>query len=137
MVPLLQSLFAKTLPDILLFDHTSLLDSHRQITTFDSEIETGHGVLHEMQSDLGETLLLQVGDNALTDEVRGANDLKHFIIVFLDQRELESVLCRVDCDCPGLCLSIQTVDRGSLYSCQVNGLVESLDDTVITAILSR
>lgn len=136
MVTLFQSLLSEAFPNFFLFDGASLLDRDSQVAAFDSEIETGHRVLHEVQSDLREALLLQVGDDTLTDKVGCTDDLQDFIVVFLDQRELESVLCRVDGDGSRLCLSIQTVDGGALYSSQIDWLLQSLDDTVVTVTLS-
>lgn len=132
MVSLLQCLFTKTLPDILLFDNTSLFKSDGQVAAFDGKIKSRHGVLHEVQSNLGVTLLLEITDDALADQVRGSDDLKDFIVVLLDERELESVLCRINSDGPRLCLSVQAVHGRALDSSQVHGLFERLDDTVVT-----
>lgn len=137
MVSLLQCLFTQTLPDILLFDNASLFKGDGQVAAFDGKIEPSHGVLYEMQSDLGVTLLLKITDNALANQVRGSDDLKNFIVVLLDERELESVLCRIDGDGPWLCLSVQAVHGGALDSSQVDGLFERLDNTVVTIIIQR
>lgn len=68
-VALLQSLFAETLPDILLFDDASLFQGDSQVAAFDGKVESSHGILHEVQSDLRITLLLQVTDDTLADQV--------------------------------------------------------------------
>lgn len=56
-----------------------------------------------MQSDLRVALLLQVGDDALTDKVGCSDDVEDFIIVMSDKSKLEAILCRVDGNAFRLC----------------------------------
>ncbi len=137
MVALLQSLFSQPLPELGLVDCFGLLRSDGKVTTFDSEIESGRRVLNEVQSDLGVSFFLQVADNALTDEVAGADDLENLVVVLANESELEAVLRRVDGDGSRLGRSVEAVNCGSLHSREVDGLLKGLDDTIVTEWMKR
>lgn len=131
MVSLLQCLFTQSPPDIFLLDDTSLLERDWQVAAFDGEIEPGHRILYEVQGNLGIALLLEITDDTLANQVGRADDLENLVVVLLDQRQLESILCRINGDGSGLCLTIQAVNSGTLDSSQVYRLFQRLDNTVI------
>lgn len=90
-----------------------------------------------MQSDLGVALLLQVADDALTDEVAGSDDLQNLVVVFADESQLETVLGWVDSDGPRFGRSVEAVNGCSLYSREIDGLFKGLDDAVVAAHMIR
>lgn len=85
------------------------------------------------ETDLWETLLLKIGDNTLTNQVGSTNDMKDFIVVLPNKSELESIFCRIDWDRSRFRVSIKTMNDLPLDSGEVNGLIKSFDDTVISA----
>lgn len=133
MVTLLQSRRAKPVPHILPIHRPRHLQRDLQIPTLDRKIESGLLVLDKVERNLGIPLLLKVGDNALTDEVRVPDDLEDLIVVFAGERELEAVLGRVDGDGPRGSGSVEAVHDLALDAGEVDGLLEGLDDTVVTA----
>jgi hypothetical protein len=132
MVALLQCGCTKSGPHILPVDLSGHLGCHLQVAAFDGEIESGLRILDKVEGNLGVSLLLQVPDNALTDEIAAADDLKHLVVVLSDKGKFESVLGRVDGDGPRLGGSVQAVDNLPLDSGEVDGLLERLDDTIVT-----
>jgi len=82
---------------------------------------------------LRESLLLQVGDDALTQQCRCANDMKHFLVVIMQQRKLESILSWIECDSPWARRAIQAVDSLAFDTCEVDRVIESANYTVVTA----
>ena len=72
----------------------------------------------------------------MTDQAGSLDDLKHFIVVPLDKGKLETVLGRVNLQNAGLGITIQTVDIATLDLDEVDRLVQSANDTVVTAKLS-
>lgn len=126
---LLQSLSSESSPNVLLLDSSSHLQRNVQVSALDGEIEPRARVLNEVKSDLGVTLLLEVGDDALSDEVGVSNDLQDLVVVLLRESELESVLGRIDVDGSRSSVSVDAVNNLSLDSSEVDGLVESLDDS--------
>lgn len=127
----------KLVPYILPVDRLSHLERDLQVSTLDSEVEARLLILDEMEGDLGVSLLLQVADNALSDEVGGTDDLQDLVVVLANEGELESVLGRVNGDGAGLGTSVKTVDNVALDPRKVDGLLERLDDTVVTAKSAR
>jgi len=125
---LLQSLSRESLPNVLLLNRSSHLQRDVQVPALDSEIEPRARILNEVKSDLGVTLLLEVGDDALSDEVGVSDDLEDLVVVLLRESELESVLGRVDVDGSRSSVSVDAVNDLALDSSEVDGLVESLDD---------
>ena len=51
-----------------------------------------------MWTYLGETLLLQVGNDALPKEIRRADNVQHFFMVVAQKGELEAILGGVNSD---------------------------------------
>lgn len=86
---------------------------------------------------LWEALLLEVGDDALTDEVRRPDDVEDLVVIPADEGELEAVLGRVNRDRLRACVAVQAVNDLALDAGEVDGLVESLDDPVVAAWQSQ
>ena len=78
----------------------------REISAKSSLISRPYG---EWKTYFGESLLLQVSDNRLTDQITRSNNVQHFIVILPDQSELESVLGRIDWDSFGFRVSSQDV----------------------------
>ena len=131
MVTLLEGLSAKTVPNLITVDRASHLESDRHVAALNGKIETGLGVLDEMESNLRVTLLLEIPDNALTDKVTGANDLQYLVVVLPDESQLEAVLCGINGDGAGASRSVEAVDGLALDTGEVNWLFESFDDAVV------
>lgn len=89
-----------------------------------------------MESDLGIPFLLQVGDDALSDQVRVANDLQDLVVILLDQGQLEPILGGVDLNGARASSAVKTVYCGSLDAGKVDWLLQSLDNTVITVCIA-
>jgi len=85
---------------------------------------------------LGETLLLQIGYNALAQQIRSANKIQDFVIVVTDERKLKSIFCGVNGDGTRPGGSIQTVHNLALDASQVNRVVEGANDPVIAVVMS-
>lgn len=136
-VTLLESLVSQPLPDILLVEILGHLERHLELATLDSEVEPRHLVLDKVESDLGETFLLEIGNDALTNEVRVSDDAENLVVVTLGQRKLESVFGRVDFNRSGLAGSVDTMDGLALDSREVDGLLKRLDDAGIAVDCTR
>jgi hypothetical protein len=130
-VALLERCSSKAVPYIFPVHCSSHLQSNLQVSTLDSEVESSLLILHKVKCDLGVTLLLQISDDALSDEITVSDDLENFIVVPSNESELEAVLCWVDVDRAGLGCAIKAVDDLTFYSGEVDWLIQSLDDTVI------
>jgi len=85
-----------------------------------------------MKCDLGISFLLEITNDTLSDKVGRSDDLEDFVIVLSDESQLESVLGRIDSDGSRFGTSVKAVNDITLDSGQVDGLFESLDNTVIT-----
>jgi len=84
---------------------------------------------------LGETFLLQIGYNALAQQIRSANKIQDFVIVVTDERKLKSIFCGINGDGTRPSGSIQTVHNLALDASQVNRVVEGANDPVITVVM--
>lgn len=153
MVPLLQCLLSQTSPVVLAVDSLGHLERDVEVPALDSKVEPRRLVLHKVKRNLqsqtvsktattprrregtylGESLLLKVGDDALTDKVRGPDDVEDFVVVLAHEGELESVLGGVDRYRARLGVTIQAVYDLALDASEVDGLLERLDDSVVTA----
>ena len=85
-----------------------------------------------MKSDLGVSLLLEVADNTLPNEIAVSDDLEDLVVILADQGQLKAVLCRVDGDSARFSRSVKAVDDLALDAGEVDRLFERFDDTVIT-----
>lgn len=85
-----------------------------------------------MKRDLWVALLLQVADDALTNQITGPNDLQYLVVVLPDESQLEAILCWVNGDGPGTSGAVKTVNGLTLDAGEVDRLLESLDDAVVT-----
>lgn len=72
----------------------------------------------------------------MTDKTRCLDDLEHLIIVSLNQRQLEPVLCRIDFQNSGLGTAVQAVDVPALDLDEINSLVEGADNAIVTITIS-
>lgn len=78
------------------------LDGDLQVPALDRKLKPRCRILHELECNLGIAFLLQVGNDGLADQTRVLDDVEHFLIVPLDQRQLEAVFGGVDLQDPGL-----------------------------------
>ena len=136
MVALLERCSAEAFPHIFSVHCPSHLQRNRQIPTLDSEVESCLLILHEMKRNLRVPLLLQVPDDALSDEVGSPDDLQYLVVVFAYEGELETVLCWVDRNCTGLRGPVEAVYDLTFDPSEVDGLVKRLYDSVIPGQLS-
>ena len=131
MITLLESLLSETLPHIRFVEFLGHIKRDGQVTAFDSQIEAGGGILHEVKGDFRVPLLLQIRNDALPNQIGVSDDLQNLVVVLLDQGELETVLSRVDLNGSWSRGTVQAVDSGSLDSSEVDGLLQRLDNTVV------
>ena len=132
MITRLESSSSKLVPDLLLVKSLGHLQRNLQVSTFNSQVESGLLILDEMKCDLGIPFLLEITNNTLTNKVGGSDNLEYFIVILSNEGELESILCWVDSDRSRLGTSVKTVDDVALDSGEVDGLFKGFDNTVIT-----
>jgi hypothetical protein len=53
---------------------------------------------NEEVTDLREPLLLQISNNALPKQSGSLDNVQHFLIIVLQQRQLEPILCWIESD---------------------------------------
>lgn len=131
-VTMCKSFGSQSAPEVGTVQLPGHLDGHRQVSALQSQIETGLRVLNELQGNLWVSLLLQIRNDALTNQARSLDDLKHLIIVALDQGELEPVFSGVDFKGTGLGVPVKAVHTPALDANKVYGLVKGANDTVVT-----
>lgn len=102
-VPLLQRLRCKSVPKLLLPNRLSGLERDIEIPAFDSEVKARVLILDKVERNLRVPFLLEVCNNALSDQVRGPDDVQDLVVVVPHQRELEPVLGRVNRNRFGSC----------------------------------
>jgi len=78
---------------------------------------------------------LQIGDNALTQQIRCTNEIQDFVIIITDERELESIFCRIDSDGTRPSRAVQTVHDLALDSSQVDWVVKGANDPVVAVVI--
>jgi len=137
MISLLQRLFSQTFPDISFVQFFGHVQGDGQIAAFNGEIESSCGILNEVQCNFGISFLLEVSNDALSDQVRVSNDLQDFIVVLLDKGELEAVLRGIDLNGSRSGGPVQAVNGRPLDSSQVNRLLQRLDDSVVAGFVER
>jgi len=71
----LESSSSKLVPDLLFIKSLGHLQRNLQVSTFNSQVESGLLILDEMESDLGISLLLEVTNDTLSDKVGSSDDL--------------------------------------------------------------
>lgn len=82
-------------------------------------------------------LLLEVRNNALTNEVRVFDDLEHLVVIPLDQSHFKPVLGGVDVEHLRLCLPVKAVYVPTLDLGKVNCLIQRTNDSVVTSEISH
>lgn len=75
MITRLESGSSKLVPDLLFIKTLGHLQRDLQVSTFNSQVESGLLILDEMECDLGISLLLEVTNDTLSDEVGSSDDL--------------------------------------------------------------
>jgi hypothetical protein len=128
----LQSSSSQLIPNILPIHSFSHLQRNSQISTFNSQIESSLLILDEMKCDLGIPFLLEITDNTLSNKIGSSDNLEDFIVILPDEGQFESVLGRINGDGSRFGRSVKAVNDITLDSSQVDGLLEGLDNTVIT-----
>ena len=83
-------------------------------------------------TNLWETFLLQVCNDALPDEIRRFDYVKHFLVVIAQQSELEPILCGVNVNRPRSCRPIQTVHSSALDASEIDWVVQGANDTSVS-----
>jgi len=127
-----QSLSSKSAPEVRTVQFTGHLDGNLKIAALEGQVKASRRVLNELQGNLRVALLLKIGDNALTNQARSLDNLQHFVVVPLNQGELESVLGGIDLEDLGLGVPIKAVHVSSLDTDQVYCLIKSADDSIVT-----
>jgi hypothetical protein len=133
-ISLLQRLSSKPVPNILPVHRSSHLERDREVSTLDCQIESRVLVLHEMERNLGVPLFLQIPNDALPDQIGRSDNLQHLVVVLADERQLESILCRINRDGLRLGRAVEAVHDLALDASKVDRLIERLDDPIVAFI---
>ena len=80
---------------------------------------------------LRETLLLQVRNDTLADEVRSFDNVKHLFIIVTEQGKLEAILGRIDGNCPRPSRAIQAMHSPGFNPGQIDRIVQSTNDASV------
>ena len=131
MVPLLQSLLRQPIPTLRPVHSPRHLHRDFQIPTLDRQIEPRILILHKMERNLRESLLLEVGDDALAEQVRRPDEVQDLVVVVPDERVLEAVFGRVDGDGAGAGGAVEAVHGFAFDAGEVDGVVEGADYAVV------
>ena len=107
------------------------LQTNLQLAAFQCEIESGLVLAHKVDCNLCVALLLQMGNNRLTDQVRVAKDLQDLVIAALGHSLLESIRGSVDGNGPRLAISVEAVHIFTLNAGQVDGLLQDADKAAV------
>lgn len=130
-VTLAKSSNTKAVPALLIIQHLSSLEGNGNVSTLQGKVKTGLLILDEMKGDLWEALLLQVGDDGLSDEVGFPHHLQHVVVSLLDEGVFEQVFCWVDGDHAVLALSIKAVHLVCSDSSNINWCVKCTDNAIV------
>lgn len=121
-------------PACLLVQSSRSLQSDLDVAAFKCETESRFLVLHEVQSDLWVSLLLQIRYDRLSNQVCSANHVQHFFVLSVYQSEFEFVFGRIDSQYSRSALAIQAVDLIAFYSGNIDRQIQCPDDTVISSV---
>ena len=130
-VALLQGLGAELLPVLLRVEGVRRLQRDVDVAALDGEVEARLLVGDEVEGDLREALLLEVGDDRVAAELRLLHDADHAVELVAVERELERALRDVDDDLAHLPLAVERVERAVRRRRQVDRHVERADDAVV------
>ena len=75
---------------------------------------------------------MQVCDDALSNKIRSLDYSQDLIIVILDQREFEFVLCRIHCNGSWARRTVEAVDILPFDTGEVYRLLEGPNDAIIS-----
>mmetsp|Transcript_6440 Transcript_6440/g.26210 ORF Transcript_6440/g.26210 Transcript_6440/m.26210 type:complete len:322 (-) Transcript_6440:35-1000(-) len=114
-VTLPQRLDAELVPGVLIVELLRGGQRHLDVSALDREVEPGPLILDKVQRNLGETLVLEVRDDALAAQRARLDHGEHLVVLALDERELEHVLGGVD-----LNLSVATVPVEAVHDAAEN-----------------
>lgn len=90
-----------------------------------------------MQRYLRISLLLQITNDTLSDEIAAADDLEHLVIIFADEGQLEAIFRRIDGDSFWPSRTVEAVNNLALHASEVHGLIKSFDDSVVAERVQR
>jgi len=78
---------------------------------------------------------LQVGDNALAQQIRSTNEIQDFVIIVTDERKLESIFSGINSYGTRPSRAVQTVHDLALNSSQVDWVVKGANDPVVAVVM--
>lgn len=131
-----KSLCRKSAPQLRTIKLLGHINCDIEVTAFNSQLKSSPRILHELQGNFGISFLLEISDNALANQTRRLDEVKHFIVISLDEREFEAILSRVNFQDPRLRVAVQAIHVSSLDPDEVHGLVQSSHDTIVPTRLS-
>ena len=132
MVTLPERLDAELVPSVLVVELLRGGQRHLDVTALDGEVEAGPLILYEMKRNLGETLVLEVRDDALAAQRAGLDHREHLIVLFLDERELEHVLRGVNLNLPVFAIPVQAVHHAAENLGEIHRRVQRADDARVS-----
>lgn len=76
--------------------------------------------------------MLQVSNDALTQKGRSFDDIQHLLVVVFEECKLETILSRVERDSTRAGRAIKTMDGLALDTGEIDRIVQSANDSMIT-----
>eukprot|EP00162_Nutomonas_longa_P014261 comp21894_c0_seq1/m.49668 comp21894_c0_seq1/g.49668 ORF comp21894_c0_seq1/g.49668 comp21894_c0_seq1/m.49668 type:complete len:1021 (+) comp21894_c0_seq1:778-3840(+) len=109
-VALAERLGGNTVPCVVAVESTRRLESDGDVAALDCEVQTGLFVGDKVQSNLGVTFALEIGDDGLATELAAAfDDAGNLVEALVDERKLELVLCAIDLEHTVALLAVHAV----------------------------
>lgn len=75
--------------------------------------------------------MLKICNDTLSEQRRGLDNIKHLLVVVLQQSQFEPVFCGIERDGTRAGGTIETVNGLALDACQVNRVIQSADNAMI------
>lgn len=132
MVAVCQGFGSQSAPELGSINFFGRLNSNVQVAALDGQFKSSLRILNELQSDFRIALLLEIGNDTLTNQAGRFDEMKHFIVVPLHQCTLEAEFGRIDVKDLWFGASVKTVNLSSLDLDQVDSLIKSADNAIVT-----
>mmetsp|Transcript_9293 Transcript_9293/g.17326 ORF Transcript_9293/g.17326 Transcript_9293/m.17326 type:complete len:228 (-) Transcript_9293:1684-2367(-) len=120
------------MPSVLVIQLLGRLQGNLNIAALNGKVELDLLIVHEMESNLREALLLQIRNDSLAAQLRVTNHVNDLIVLLLQQGQLEDVLCGVYLNLSSFSISIQTVNGVGKDFGQVYRVIKCLHNAVVS-----
>mmetsp|Transcript_5041 Transcript_5041/g.12587 ORF Transcript_5041/g.12587 Transcript_5041/m.12587 type:complete len:272 (+) Transcript_5041:190-1005(+) len=130
-VALPQRLGAQPAPALCLVQHLGAGQRRLDVAAVEREVEAGALVTHQMEGHLRKALALQVGDDALADQIGVLHHAQHHVELAPVQRQLEAVLGAENRNGAIARLAIQAVHTAVAHAGDVDGRIQRENGAVV------